>query len=123
VGFLAEPRLVWGMEGMKEELAAWVERVAGEGKAMGTHLACAAYTTPAGDGAAVKLLKNQRPLIKQYWALPTQEISMFQNGDVVAGAASPYQTVQLKLAGAPVADTIPTEGATGWAEAEPSWRP
>ena len=32
------------------------------------------------------------------------------------GAAWPYQTIQLKLAGAPVDDTIPTEGATGWAD-------
>jgi putative spermidine/putrescine transport system substrate-binding protein len=66
--------------------------------------------------AAVKLLKDQRPLIKKYWTLPTDEISLFQNGDVQVGAAWPYQTIQLKLAGAPVADTIPTEGATGWAD-------
>jgi putative spermidine/putrescine transport system substrate-binding protein len=66
--------------------------------------------------AAVDLLKNQRPLIKKYWSLATDEISLFQNGDVMVGAAWPYQTIQLKLAGAPVADTIPTEGATGWAD-------
>jgi putative spermidine/putrescine transport system substrate-binding protein len=67
--------------------------------------------------AAVNLLKQQRPLIKKYWALATDEISLFQNGDVMVGAAWPYQTIQLKLAGAPVADTIPTqEGATGWAD-------
>jgi putative spermidine/putrescine transport system substrate-binding protein len=66
--------------------------------------------------ASVTLLKNQRPLIKKYWALATDEISLFQNGDVTIGAAWPYQTIQLKLAGAPVADTIPGEGATGWAD-------
>ncbi len=66
--------------------------------------------------AAVTLLKNQHPLIKKYWALATDEISLFQNGDVTIGAAWPYQTIQLKLAGAPVADTIPSEGATGWAD-------
>jgi putative spermidine/putrescine transport system substrate-binding protein len=66
--------------------------------------------------AAVKLLKDQRPLIKKYWALATDEISLFQNGDVQVGAAWPYQTIQLKLAGAPVDDTIPSEGATGWAD-------
>jgi len=67
--------------------------------------------------AAVKLLKDQRPLIKKYWTLPTDEISLFQNGDVQVGAAWPYQTIQLKLAGAPVDETIPpTEGATGWAD-------
>jgi putative spermidine/putrescine transport system substrate-binding protein len=66
--------------------------------------------------AAVALLKSQQPLIKKYWALATDEISLFQNGDVTVGAAWPYQTIQLKLAGAPVADTIPSEGATGWAD-------
>lgn len=66
--------------------------------------------------AAVKLLKDQRPLIKKYWALATDEITLFQNNDVTIGAAWPYQTIQLKAAGAPVADTIPSEGATGWAD-------
>src|SRR4029077_10136163 len=66
--------------------------------------------------AAVDLLKQQQPLIKHYWALATDEINLFQNGDVVVGAAWPYQTIQLKLAGAPVDDTIPQEGATGWAD-------
>jgi putative spermidine/putrescine transport system substrate-binding protein len=66
--------------------------------------------------AAVALLTAQRPLIKQYWALASDEISLFQNGDVTVGAAWPYQTIQLKAAGAPVADTIPSEGATGWGD-------
>jgi len=72
--------------------------------------------TKAQFDASVALLKSQQPLIKKYWALATDEISLFQNGDVTVGAAWPYQTIQLKLAGAPVADTIPTEGATGWAD-------
>lgn len=66
--------------------------------------------------ATVALLKQQHPLVKKYWALATDEISLFQNGDVVIGAAWPYQTVQLKLAGAPVEETIPQEGATAWAD-------
>jgi len=66
--------------------------------------------------AAVALLKQQRPLIKKYWATAGDEITLFQNGDVVVGAAWPYQTIQLKAAGAAVADTIPTEGATGWGD-------
>jgi putative spermidine/putrescine transport system substrate-binding protein len=72
-------------------------------------------TQPQFD-ASVALLKSQQPLIKKYWALATDEISLFQNGDVTVGAAWPYQTIQLKLAGAPVDETIPTEGATGWAD-------
>jgi putative spermidine/putrescine transport system substrate-binding protein len=66
--------------------------------------------------ATVQLLTTQRPLIKQYWALASDEISLFQNGDVVVGAAWPYQTIQLKAAGAPVDETIPQEGATGWGD-------
>jgi len=66
--------------------------------------------------AAVKLLKDQRPLIKKYWALASDEISLFQNGDVTIGAAWPYQTLTLQAAKVPVADTIPTEGATGWGD-------
>jgi len=66
--------------------------------------------------ATVALLMTQRQLIKKYWPSASEEISMFQNADVFIGAAWPYQTIQLKLAGAPVADTIPTEGATGWGD-------
>jgi putative spermidine/putrescine transport system substrate-binding protein len=66
--------------------------------------------------AAVNLLKAEHPLIKKYWDLASQEISLFQNGAVVVGAAWPYQTSTLKAAGAPVNDTIPKEGATGWAD-------
>jgi putative spermidine/putrescine transport system substrate-binding protein len=43
---------------------------------------------------------------------------LFQSGEVVVGSASPYQTTQLKAAGAAVADTIPSEGATAWGD---SW--
>jgi putative spermidine/putrescine transport system substrate-binding protein len=66
--------------------------------------------------ATVALLKQQRLLIKKYWSLATDEISLFKNGDVQVGAAWPYQTIQLKAAGAAVDDTIPSEGATGWAD-------
>jgi putative spermidine/putrescine transport system substrate-binding protein len=64
--------------------------------------------------AAVSLLKQQRPLIKKYWALASDEIDLFKNGDAVIGASWPYQLSTLKAANAPVADTIPSEGATGW---------
>ncbi len=68
--------------------------------------------------AAITLLKRQQPLIKKYWGLASQEISLFQSKTVVVGAAWPYQTNTLVAAGAKVADTIPKEGATGWAD---SW--
>jgi putative spermidine/putrescine transport system substrate-binding protein len=66
--------------------------------------------------AAVDLLKSQRPLIKKYWSLASDEIDLFKNGDVVAGASWPYQTITLQDSGAPVRDLIPREGATGWAD-------
>ncbi len=66
--------------------------------------------------ATVSLLKQQKPLIKKYWDLASQEISLFQSGTTVVGAAWPYQTNTLQAAGSPVADTIPSQGATGWAD-------
>jgi putative spermidine/putrescine transport system substrate-binding protein len=72
--------------------------------------------TQAQFNAAVNLLKQQRPLIKKYWGLASQEISMFKNGDAIIGASWPYQESVLRSAGAPIASTIPTQGATGWAD-------
>ena len=66
--------------------------------------------------AAVNLLKQQRPLIKKYWALASDEIDLFKNGDAVIGASWPYQTNTLLADKAPVKDLIPKEGATGWAD-------
>lgn len=68
--------------------------------------------------AATALLKEQRPLVKKYWALASDEIELFKNGDASIGAAWPYQTISLKDAKLDVADAIPSEGATGWAD---SW--
>jgi len=66
--------------------------------------------------AAVKLLKEQRPLIKKYWALASDEIELFKNGDATIGAAWPYQLSALLADKAPVNALIPEEGATGWAD-------
>jgi putative spermidine/putrescine transport system substrate-binding protein len=66
--------------------------------------------------ATVSLLTQQRLLIKKYWGLASDELSIFQSGDAYIGAAWPYQTIQLRAAGVPVADTIPSEGATGWGD-------
>ena len=72
--------------------------------------------TQAQFNATVALLKSEHPLIKKYWDLASQEISLFQSGTTVVGAAWPYQTNTLVAAGAKVAETIPKEGATGWAD-------
>lgn len=66
--------------------------------------------------AAISLLKQQKPLIKKYWALASDEIDLFKSGDAVIGASWPYQTNTLIAAKVPVKDLIPKEGATGWAD-------
>jgi putative spermidine/putrescine transport system substrate-binding protein len=66
--------------------------------------------------AAVDLLKKQKPLVKKYWALASDEIDLFKNGDATIGASWPYQTNTLAADKVPVKDTIPKEGATGWAD-------
>ena len=66
--------------------------------------------------AAVDLLKQQKPLIKKYWSLASDEIDLFKNGDAVIGASWPYQTNTLQADNVPVQDLIPSEGATGWAD-------
>lgn len=72
--------------------------------------------TEAQLNAATKLLSQQRPLIKKYWALASDEIELFKNGDVVVGASWPYQTNTLVTDKVPVKDLIPIQGATGWAD-------
>jgi putative spermidine/putrescine transport system substrate-binding protein len=66
--------------------------------------------------ATVDLLKKQHPLVKKYWASAGDEVDLFKNGGAVVGASWPYQTNTLQAAKAPVADLIPKEGATGWAD-------
>jgi putative spermidine/putrescine transport system substrate-binding protein len=66
--------------------------------------------------AAVALLTKQKPLIKKYWGLASDEIDLFKNGDAVIGASWPYQTNPLIADKVSVKDLIPKEGATGWAD-------
>jgi putative spermidine/putrescine transport system substrate-binding protein len=66
--------------------------------------------------AAIDLLKQQKPLIKKYWGLASDEIDLFKNGDATLGASWPYQTITLQADKVPVKDLIPQEGATGWAD-------
>ncbi|MGA8296299.1 MAG: ABC transporter substrate-binding protein [Acidimicrobiales bacterium] len=72
--------------------------------------------TQSQFSAAVNLLKQERPFVKKYWDLASQEISLFASGTTVVGAAWPYQTNALQSSHYKVADTIPEEGATGWAD-------
>jgi putative spermidine/putrescine transport system substrate-binding protein len=72
--------------------------------------------TEAQLNAATELLKKQRPLIKKYWALASDQVELFKNGDIVIGAAWPLQQSTLLAANFPAKSLIPVEGATGWAD-------
>ena len=62
------------------------------------------------------LLKKQRPLVKKYWALASDQIDLFKNGGSTIGASWPYQYRSSLAAKAKVATVIPKEGATGLAD-------
>ena len=70
--------------------------------------------TKAQLDAAVKLLKQQRSLVKKYWGVASDQIDLFKNGGSTIGASWPYQYSQLKAAKSPVAFVTPKEGVTGW---------
>jgi len=72
--------------------------------------------TEAQLNAVGNLLKQQRPLVKKYWALASDEIELFKNGDATIGAAWPYQTNTLNADKVGVKELIPIQGATGWAD-------
>src|SRR5207253_3875247 len=71
-------------------------------------------TQPQLD-AAINLLKGQKPNVKKYWTSATDEIDLFTSGDVVAGAAWPYQAGGMQSAARPAPGDAgsASEGATG----------
>lgn len=64
--------------------------------------------------AVVRLLRQQRPLVRKYWGTAADQIDLFKNGASTLGASWPYQLNQLKAAKVPVAAVTPREGVTGW---------
>jgi putative spermidine/putrescine transport system substrate-binding protein len=66
--------------------------------------------------AALDLLRQQRTLVGRYWHDAFIQMDDFKNEGVVASGSWPFQVNILKSGGAPVASTIPQEGATGWAD-------
>lgn len=66
--------------------------------------------------AAIDLLKGQRSLVGRYWQDATVQTDDFKTEGVVASSSWPYQVNTLVAASAPIASTIPSEGATGWAD-------
>ena len=57
--------------------------------------------------AAVALLKKQKPLVKKYWVLASDQIDVVKNGGSTLGASWPYQLSALKAAKVPVAGVNP----------------
>ncbi len=72
--------------------------------------------------AAVNLMKEQRPLVGEYWSEAEKQISSFASGDSTVGTTWQYQYFLLKGEGKPVAASpasqgfLPEEGATGWSD-------
>jgi putative spermidine/putrescine transport system substrate-binding protein len=66
--------------------------------------------------AALDLLRQQRELVARYWHDAFIQIDDFTNEGIVASGSWPFQVNLLQAAGAPIASTIPQEGATGWAD-------
>jgi putative spermidine/putrescine transport system substrate-binding protein len=66
--------------------------------------------------AAIDLLKKQRSQVNQYWSNYLDEIQSFKAADNYAGTAWQVTANITKSENAPVATTIPVEGATGWSD-------
>ena len=66
--------------------------------------------------AALDLLRGQRKIVSRYWHDAFIQMDDFTNEGVVASGSWPFQVNILQSKGAPVASTIPQEGATGWAD-------
>lgn len=62
------------------------------------------------------LLQGQRELTFKYWHDVFVQMEDFKNEGVVAASSWPFQVNLLQAEGAPIASTIPKEGATGWAD-------
>jgi putative spermidine/putrescine transport system substrate-binding protein len=73
-------------------------------------------TAPGCEGAALDLLRAQKPLVGRYWHDAFMQIDDFKNEGVVASSSWPFQVNLLKADKQPIASTIPEEGATGWAD-------
>ncbi|MGW5645276.1 ABC transporter substrate-binding protein [Saccharopolyspora sp. NPDC003752] len=66
--------------------------------------------------AAVDLLKQQRPMVSEYWSDYLKESQALKNGDAHVGTAWQVTVNLTQSEGAPVAATLPAEGATGWSD-------
>jgi len=66
--------------------------------------------------AVLKLLRQQKLLTHRYWHDVTVQMNDFKNEGVAASSAWGYTINSLQAEKFPVSETIPKEGATGWAD-------
>lgn len=66
--------------------------------------------------AVLDLLRQQKGLVQRYWHDATVQTDDFKNEGVVASGSWPYQVNLLVGEKKPIASTVPSEGATGWAD-------
>ena len=66
--------------------------------------------------AALALLRRQHPLVQRYWHDANVQVQDFTNGGAVVSGSWPLQVNTLVANKQPIASTIPSEGATGWAD-------
>ena len=66
--------------------------------------------------AALDLLRVQRTLTSRYWHDAFIQMDDFKNEGMAASGSWPFQVNLLQADKVPVASTIPSEGATGWAD-------
>lgn len=72
--------------------------------------------TEAQYKAALDLLREQRKIVQRYWHDAMIQVDDFTNEGVVASSSWPFQVNLLQSQKKPIASTIPSEGATGWAD-------
>ncbi|WP_084645274.1 ABC transporter substrate-binding protein [Oceanobacter kriegii] len=66
--------------------------------------------------AVLELLRSQHQLIHRYWHDYNVQMSDFKNEGVVASSSWPFMANILIAEGAPIGQTFPKEGVTGWAD-------
>jgi putative spermidine/putrescine transport system substrate-binding protein len=66
--------------------------------------------------AALDLLRGQREIVSRYWHDAFVQIDDFNNEGIAASSSWPFQVNLLVADNKPIASTVPSEGATGWAD-------
>jgi putative spermidine/putrescine transport system substrate-binding protein len=66
--------------------------------------------------AALELLRGQRQIVSRYWHDAFVQMDDFKNEGFVASSSWPFQVNILQSEKQPIASTVPSEGATGWAD-------